>query len=54
MKRIILLDSGPLGVLCSPSRKAGVVEGMVWLSDHLKAGNRIVIPEIADYEALRL
>jgi predicted nucleic acid-binding protein len=53
MKRTIVLDAGPLGILCAPSSKPSVLEGLDWLSAHLNAGSRVIIPEIADYEVRR-
>lgn len=50
MSRIILLDSGPLGMLArsqpTPALKS-------WLRAILQGENRLAIPEIADYEVRR-
>ena len=53
MTRVVVLDAGPLGILCAPPNKTSVLEGLNWLSAHLSAGSRVVIPEIADYEVRR-
>jgi predicted nucleic acid-binding protein len=50
MSRIVLLDSGPLGMLAryrpDPALKS-------WVRALLQGGNRLGIPEIADYEVRR-
>ena len=53
MRRVVVLDAGPLGILCAPPNKASVLEGLTWFAAHWNAGSRIVIPEIADYEVRR-
>lgn len=53
MARYILLDATPLG-LASRRRGIPVVDGcQAWLTALGRAGTRIVIPEIADYEIRR-
>lgn len=50
----IILDSGPLGMLCAPPGKSGVsAECRKWLVSLIGNGHRIIIPEIADYEVRR-
>jgi predicted nucleic acid-binding protein len=54
MSRVVLLDSGPLGLLSSPPGKKGqiaICSG--WLVALLAGGVRVVVPEIADYEVRR-
>jgi predicted nucleic acid-binding protein len=51
--RIILLDSGPLGLACSPPTAPGVAPFHAWLADRLAASIRIVVPAVADYEVRR-
>lgn len=54
MSRVILLDSGPLGLLTAPPGKPGpTTDCNRWLADRLAAGDRALVPEIADYETRR-
>jgi predicted nucleic acid-binding protein len=54
MTRVVLLDSGPLGLLCSPPGKKGNVATCAgWLASLLASNVRVVVPEIADYEVRR-
>jgi predicted nucleic acid-binding protein len=53
MSRVILLDSGPLGMLTNPKAKGVPLECQVWLKALLRRGERVAIPEIADYEVRR-
>jgi hypothetical protein len=51
--RIVVLDTGPLGLVTNP-RATEENEGCrQWLRDVLDAGALVVIPEIADYEVRR-
>ena len=52
MSCLVVLDAGPLGLLTSPP---GVQSKACskWAADLLSVGNRIVVPEIADYEVRR-
>lgn len=50
MSRIILLDSGPLGMLAR-SHPAPALK--TWVRDRLRRESRLGIPEIADYEVRR-
>lgn len=50
----IVLDSGPVGLLCHPKRdNTEASDCKRWLLQHLTAGSRIYIPEIIDYEVRR-
>lgn len=53
MNRSIFLDTGPLGILTNPRRPAATVEMLRWAADHLRAGNRLLVPAIADFEVRR-
>ena len=53
MKPIVLLDSGPLGLLCHTRRSSITAACEQWLTALLSAGRRILVPEIADYELRR-
>ena len=53
MSRLILLDSGPLGMATNPKAKGIPLECQQWLRSLLKRGEQVAIPEIADYEVRR-
>ncbi len=53
MSRIIILDSGPLGMAVHPTAKGVAQQCQAWLDKRLQQGERIAIPEIADYEVRR-
>ncbi len=51
--RTIVLDAGPIGLVTNPRISPQGVACNQWLQDHLKTGNRVIVPEIADYEVRR-
>jgi predicted nucleic acid-binding protein len=53
MTHIIVLDTGPLGLLTRSSRIPEAAACYRWLQARLTAGARVIIPEIADYEVRR-
>lgn len=53
MSRVILLDSGPLGLVTNPKLSAESIACAQWLQTQVTSGNRTIIPEIADYEVRR-
>ncbi|MEM6425498.1 MAG: nucleic acid-binding protein [Cyanobacteria bacterium P01_D01_bin.128] len=53
MSRLILLDSGPLGMVTNPKAKGNPLDCQEWLKSLLKRGEKVTIPEIADYEVRR-
>jgi predicted nucleic acid-binding protein len=53
VKPVVLLDSGPLGLLSHSRRSAVTVACEQWLATLLAAGRRILVPEITDYEVRR-
>jgi predicted nucleic acid-binding protein len=53
MSRLILLDSGPLGMATNPKAKGIPLECQQWLRSLLQRGEKVAIPEIADYEVRR-
>src|SRR5271155_511183 len=53
MARLILLDSGPLGMIVRAPSKPHVVRCLAWLKTILAAGAVVVIPDIAHYEVRR-
>jgi predicted nucleic acid-binding protein len=53
MSRLVVLDTGPLGLITSPQQTPEVQLCAKWLRALLASGTRIIIPEIADYELRR-
>lgn len=53
MSRVIVLDTGPLGLVTNPKLSSESAACAQWLQAHIATGNRITIPEIADYELRR-
>jgi predicted nucleic acid-binding protein len=53
MSRLILLDSGPLGMVTNPKATGIPLDCQVWLKALLRRGERVAIPEISDYEVRR-
>jgi len=50
---LLVLDSGPLGLLSNPAHSTRGQEVREWAEARLTAGHRFVVPEIADYEVRR-
>jgi hypothetical protein len=50
MARLILLDSGPLGLIVRAPSKPQVVRCVTWLKTISATGATVVLPEIAHYE----
>jgi len=49
MSRIVLLDSGPLGIVTNPKAASPLSqEGKVWLQSLPLKGYIVMLPEIAD------
>ncbi|NCC36882.1 MAG: nuclease [Chloroflexia bacterium] len=53
MTSVIVLDTGPLGIITNPNQTPDVVACTAWLRRMLAGGARVVLPEIADYELRR-
>ena len=53
MSQVILLDSGPLGLVTNPKLSAESLACTRWLQLLVSSGSRVIIPEIADYEVRR-
>lgn len=53
MSRVIILDSGPLGLITNPKLSTESTTCTRWLQSHLAGGSRIILPELADYEVRR-
>lgn len=50
---VIVLDSGPLGLISNPVPRGLSHTAHLWARDHASGGTQLVIPEIADYEVRR-
>ncbi|MCL1463351.1 hypothetical protein [Argonema galeatum] len=50
---IVLLDSGPLGILTNPKPSPLTLECGLWLESLWSKDYRVILPEIADYEVRR-
>jgi predicted nucleic acid-binding protein len=53
MRRLILLDAGPLGMVTNPKATGVPLACQLWLKSLLRRGEKIAIPEISDYEVRR-
>lgn len=53
MNQVIILDTGPLGLVTNPKLSPESIECARWLQNHINSGSRVIIPEIADYEVRR-
>lgn len=53
MDRIVLLDSGVIGLLCSSPTLPGVIRGHARLGDLYDLGVAVMIPDVTDYEVRR-
>lgn len=51
--RRVVLDTGPLGLLCHPAGGADARRAQGWARELVGAGVVLVVPEIADYELRR-
>lgn len=53
MNRVVLLDTGIIGLITNPKRSPESLACTRWLQTLIKAGIRVILPEIADYEVRR-
>lgn len=53
MSRIVVLDSGPLGLLTYGRANEQASDCRRWVFELLEDGTTVVVPEIADYEVRR-
>jgi hypothetical protein len=53
VNKIILLDAGPIGLITNPKLSDKSLACAKWLQMLIFSGNRVIIPEIADYEVRR-
>lgn len=51
--RVVLLDSGPLGLVTNPKASPENLECQRWLRSLLLNRVRVLVPELADYEVRR-
>ena len=50
---LIVLDSGPLGLLSNPTATGPGEQAQEWARDRISAGDQLIVPEVADYEVRR-
>lgn len=50
---VIVLDSGPLGLISNPKPRGLGEDAWEWARTHAAQGARLVVPETADYEVRR-
>lgn len=53
MARVIILDTGPLGMVTHPRAEGTNRDAVEWLMRRLEAGATVLVPEISDYELRR-
>jgi predicted nucleic acid-binding protein len=53
MSTVVVLDTGPVGLLTNPRQTAVPMAIRQWLADLLAARRRVILPEISDYELRR-
>lgn len=53
MRRLVVLDTGPLGMVTNPKSTPATLGAGRWLRSLLANGTMVAIPEIADYEVRR-
>ena len=53
MSDAVVFDAGPLGLLVNPNNTSKPVAIRAWVAALQRAGRRVLIPEIADYEVRR-
>jgi predicted nucleic acid-binding protein len=53
VSQVVLLDTGPLGLVTNPRRSPQNVACAQWLQALVAHGIRVIVPKIADYEVRR-
>ena len=53
MRKVIVIDSAPLGLVTHPKLSGEALECNQWLRARIRDGDRVILPEIADYEVRR-
>lgn len=51
--QVIVLDTGPVGLITNPKLSEQGIACNQWLQAHLKSKSRVIVPEIADHEVRR-
>ncbi len=51
--RVVLLDTGPLGLATNPKSSSRNKDCNQWIDGLVSNGDRVLVPEIADYETRR-
>jgi hypothetical protein len=53
MRKIIGLDTTPLGIVTNPKKPKITQTAVEWVADLERAGHKIIVPAIADFELRR-
>jgi predicted nucleic acid-binding protein len=53
VSQVVLLDSGPIGLITNPNQSPASIACTNWLQTISTVGIRVIIPEITDYEVRR-
>ena len=53
MNEVVVLDSGPVGIITNPRNTLVASACRQWLGELLAKGRRVILPEITDYEVRR-
>lgn len=53
MSEVVVLDSGPVGIITNPRNTLVASACRQWLGKLLAKGRRVILPEITDYEVRR-
>lgn len=53
MSQVVVLDTGPIGLITNPKLSAQGIACNQWLQSNITSGSLIILPEIADYEVRR-
>ena len=51
--KTVLLDAGPIGLITNPKLSEQGIACNQWLQSLIESENRVIVPEIADYEVRR-
>jgi hypothetical protein len=53
MSKTVCLDTTPLGIVTNPKKPKITQEALQWVAKLVRAGHKIVVPAIADFELRR-
>lgn len=53
VSRVVILDSGPLGLATNPGGGSEAVACARWVRGLMVGGSRVIVPEVSDYEVRR-